>query len=398
MANPLTASLISSGRALNTALPGDTVSFKFSNPPSSVSAVEIDIQQAQFQQGQTLIPGSVLATFEGEIKNGQYVPRKATGRPLPPRTHMPLTLTDGTNNLKVGLVDNGIADLRNELQIAVAGTIGATRQTFRGNAALFVEYPLVMIVSALPPNPVRDPSLIVVPSWAADQWQKKNPPLRTVVTVLANGRLPGPPPLASNEYDPLVAAFGSAVSAAPGGIIALATGHGDGGQSPTGTPSQGGTPWCNLRPENIAKIVEPDGSERFPHRLLLFVTELNDGIGLRGSDGIVHTPGANTIVKLQALDRIADVLKTARLPIRKVLLHTCNVGNSQNFTQLLSDRLQSPVQAHLDFIDYTGAAGSGNILAHYDSDKPQSPRDLTEWPLSKASTESIPGKPPRRWP
>jgi hypothetical protein len=391
MANQLTATLTSPRSTLNTALPGDTVSFKFSNPPSSVSAVEINIQQAQFQQGQTLIPGSVLATFEGDIKNGQYVPRKATGRPLPPRTHMPLTLTDGTNKLKVGLVDNGNAELRNELQIAVAGTIAGTRETFRGNAALFVEYPLVMIVPTLQAKvPVRDQTMIVIPSWA-DQWKKKTPRLRTVVTALASERPAGAPPLAVTEYDPLVAAFTTAIGAAPGGIIAVATGHGDGGQG-----SKSGTPWCNLMPENIAKIVEPDGSETFPHRLLIFLTELTDGAGVR-PDGILHTPGGDTIIKLRAIDRIADVLKTARLPIRKVLLHTCNVGNSKNFTQLLSDRLQSPVQSHLDFIESTGAAGSGKILAHYASDTAQSPRDLTEWPLSKASTESTPGKAPKRF-
>jgi len=195
----------------------------------------------------------------------------------------------------------------------------------------------------------------------------------------------------SREYDPVVAAFRTAIATAPGGLIALATGHGDGGQG------QGGnTPWFNLMPENIAKRVEPDGSETFPHRLLFFLTELNDGAGVK-RDGVLHTPGGNTIVKLRALDRIADVLKTARLPIRKILLHTCNVGNSQTVTQLLSDRLQMPVQAHLDFIAYTRIAGSGKILAHYDSDAAQSPRDLTEWPLTKASTESIPGKPPQRF-
>ena len=45
-----------------------------------------------------------------------------------------------------------------------------------------------------------------------------------------------------------------------------------------------------------------------------------------------------------------------------------------------------PVQSHLDFIAYTGTASSGTILAHYDSDAPLKLRDLTEWPLSKAST------------
>jgi hypothetical protein len=190
----------------------------------------------------------------------------------------------------------------------------------------------------------------------------------------------------------LIAAFRTAISEAPGGIIALTVGHGDGGQG-----LGGGTPWCNLTTENIAPIFAPDGSETFPHRLFINLSELNDGAGVKRG-GVIPTPDARAIVKLKALDRIADVLKTARLPIRKVLLHTCNVGNSPNFTQILSDRLQVPVQSHLDFISYTGTAGSGRILAHYDSDAAQSPHDLTEWPLSKESTESIPGAPPRRFP
>ena len=70
MANPLTASLTSSRGTLNAALPGDTVSFKFSSPPPSVTAVEIDIQQAQFQQGGVPIPGGVLATFEAILSTG----------------------------------------------------------------------------------------------------------------------------------------------------------------------------------------------------------------------------------------------------------------------------------------------------------------------------------------
>ena len=115
---------------------------------------------------------------------------------------------------------------------------------------------------------------------------------------------------------------------------------------------------------------------------------VNDGVGVRRWT-VILTPGADTVIILRALDRIADVLKAATMPIRKVLLHTCNVGNSVNFTQLLSHRLQVPVQSHRDFIAYTGTAGSGTILAHYDSEGPVSPRDLTEWPLSKLCASGL---------
>jgi hypothetical protein len=393
MANPLTATLSSPRVPQNRARPGDTVFFKFSNPPSSVTEVGVLIRQAPFGDGQNSIAGTVLATFEGNIANGKYVPLKATGSRLPPRTHMPLTISDGTNDLRVGLVDNGNADLRNELQILVRGNVGRESFLFVGKAALFVDYPLVMIAPTQTAR--RELTLNVVASWAA-QWGKKEPRLRRLERIAPSSKAPGPP-LDGSEYDPLVNAFTAAVSAAPGGIIALATGHGDGGQG-----NSDGTPWCNLMPEDIPPIKKPDGTETFFHRLNIQETELVRGLG--GKIGnVILTPGGRDIVKLTALDRIADELKKATTPIRKVLLHTCNAGNSKNFVQLLADRLQIPVQAHLDFINFTGVAGSGRVVAHYETDKAdkgdelKNPEGLTEWPLSKASKESVPGAVPPRF-
>jgi hypothetical protein len=385
MASPLAASLVATNSSVNMAFTGDTVGFKFSQPPPDASDVSIDILQIS-PPGQ---PHQVLATFEGSIKNGSYVPGRAV-QLQQPRQDMRLKLTDGTNTVEVHMVDPVSFTLSNQLRVTVRGTIAGAIEFFDGRSPLHVWYRQAMIVSTA--RFVRDPDLNALEPWAK-QWRDFQKDSRTLVPLAP---IRPPPPQAAitpRDYDPLVAAFTSAAQASQGGIIALTVGHGDGGQSAGFT-----TPWCDLVGED-ARDTEPDGSHSYPHRLLIFEPELNEGRGAT-SGGITTTPGPQTIVKMNALDRIADAITppagSTRQPIRKVILHTCNAGNSVNFIQMIADRLRVPVQAHTDFIAYTLVPKA--IRAHYDSQQPQVPRDLHEWPVELLAVERRPGPPPKRWP
>jgi hypothetical protein len=161
-------------------------------------------------------------------------------------------------------------------------------------------------------------------------------------------------------------------------------------------------------PEDVEPVENADGSTSYPHTLFVNKTSLLFG-HIPGNQ-----PGSGDRRVLNAIDRIGDALKAASIPIRKLILHTCNVGNDKTvpasgsdaeipgFTQLVANRAQVRVQAHTDFIVYSGVK-VGSILAHYESDPtPSQPRAAdeakTEWPLTHVSEESVPGAAPRRFP
>ena len=384
MANPLTASLSSTRSHRNRALPGDTITFAFASPPTSASDVEIDIQQAQFLDGGDLIPGRVLAEFKGSIQNGKYVPRSAQSFAPPKLKHVPVKLSDGTNTVPVTLVDTDPVALRNELQIAVRGRIAGAAEFFIGRAALFVEYPLAMLV---PTQTAKlDPALNILSDWARRQWQPHDPELRRVSTV--STVTPPTRSIQPSDYDSLISAFRAAVQAAPGGIIALTIGHGDGGQ---GNADGTGAAWCDLMPEDVREVRNADGSVTLPHRLYVDDAMLGDG----SAPG--RFPQGRSAVVLNALDRVADELAKAALPIRKLLLHTCNAGNSAVFLQRFADRVRVPVQAHNAFVAYTGFINRGHVIAHYDQDPP-TVNGERHWPLSRMPVETLPGAAPKRFP
>jgi hypothetical protein len=383
MASPLAASLLATNTSVNMAFTGDTVGFKFSQPPQDASNVSIDILQI----GPPGESHQVLGTFEGSIRNGSYVPGRAVQLGQP-RQDMRLKLTDGRNTIDVHMVDQVSFTLSNQLRITVRGTIGGNVEFFDGRSPLHVWYRQAMIVSTA--RFVRDTDLNALEPWAR-QWRDFQTASRTLVPLA-----PIRPPqreITPADYDPLVAAFSTAAQASEGGIIALTVGHGDGGQTSGFT-----TPWCDLVGED-ARDTAADGSHSYPHRLLLFEPEINEGKGAT-SGGVTTTPGPRTKVKMNALDRIADAITppagSTRQPIRKVILHTCNAGNSINFIQSIADRLRVPVQAHTDFVAYTLVPRA--IRAHYDSQQPQVPRDLHEWPVELLAPERRPGPAPRRWP
>jgi hypothetical protein len=395
MASPLAANLRSTDKKKNRIVPGDTITFEFSQLPRVVDGVEIGIQQGQFQENGDLIPGAVLASFRGQVRDGKYVPGSAEAFRRKSVEDMLIKVTDGTNTIEVGLLDAGSAVIQNEVFVTVRGTVAGKNEFFRGKAAMFVYYPLAMIVPTGTAN--KDKTLNIVSRWATAQWQKFHGDVRRVHLVQT---VTPPKTVTPSSYDTLIAAFAKAVKDAPGGIIALAIGHGDGGDG------QGNSnPWCDLMPEDIEKRVEADGTERFPHTLFI-----DKPILLDGSRKGTFPTGRNAVI-LNVLDRIADELAKARIPLRKLVLHTCNVGNDRSapadprrgapeipgFTQLFADRVRVPVQAHTDFVAYSKRRDEDIIRAHYDSDPPTN-LGLTEWPLTRVSPESVPGPAPKRHP
>jgi hypothetical protein len=395
MASPLAATLRSTDKKKNRTVPGDTIALAFSQLPRAADDVEISIQQGQFQENGDIIPGAVLASFRGRVRDGKYVPASATAFRRKSVEDMRLKATDGTNTIEIGLLDAGSAVTSNELHVTVRGTVAGKNEFFQGKSAMFVYYPLAMIVPTRTAK--ADKALNIISHWATAQWQRKDKNVRRVHQVQT---IAPPRSVTPASYDALIAAFAKAVKDAPGGIIALAIGHGDGG-----TGQGNSNPWCDLMPEDIKKIVDADGSERFPHTLFIDKPILLDG-SRKGS----FPTGRNAVI-LNALDRIADELAKASLPVRKLILHTCNVGNDRSipadprrgeaeiggFTQLFADRVRVPVQAHTDFVAYTGELDRDTILAHYESDQPTQ-NSAHEWPLTRVSPESLPGAAPRRHP
>jgi hypothetical protein len=392
MPSPLAATLHSNDKKKkNRAVPGDTITFAFSRLPPEVDDVEVDIQQGQFKESSgDVTPGALLATFKGRVRNGKYVPGTAEAFRRRSVEDMLIKVTDGSKTVEIGVLDPISAVIRNELQILVRGKVNGKLEFFQGKAAMFVYYPLAMIVPTLAGS--RDPALDVLANWAT-QWRDADPTVRHIHRVP-----PLRPPANPNprHYDTLIAALREAAKSAPGGIVALAIGHGDGGVGAGLSVA-----WCDLMPEDVEPIENPDGSTSYPHTLLGNKTSLLFG-HIRG-----NTPGPEDRLVLNAIDRIGDALAGARIPIRKLLLHTCNVGNDKTvpgdrpgdpevpgFTQLFANRARVPVQAHTDFIEYEGNQ-VGSIQARYES---VSARSRTEWPLSLVSDESVPGPAPKRFP
>jgi hypothetical protein len=371
MASPLALSLVASRSPTNVARPGDTLTFAFASPPKTATRVKIEVLHA--------VTSRVVATFGGRITEGKYVPETAVVGNKPAQVHTKISICDGNSSLVVDLEDGRNFAFTIELLVSVTGRIAGKDESFAGRAAVSVEYPLVMIAPTQTAK--SDPALNSLAAWS-QQWVKAAAQARTVVTIT-----PIVPPKAvkSTDYDQLVQAFASAVSAAPGGIIALTTGHGDGGQ---GSPNS--VAWCSLVSEDKAPTVLPDGGEVFrDHILFIDQAMLQDAVP-------PAFPGGSTLIRLNALDRIAAALKGAKIPIRKILLHTCNVGRNALFTGLLADRLRVPIQGHTDFMVYVGdPTKKAAILAHYQTRSPAADA-ATVWPTSLVSTESIPGATPAK--
>lgn len=414
MAGSFVCTMASNGRPINTARATDTVRIHFSDPPDAATDVSIDLIQVE--------TGKVVTSFKGAftgkvfkssiiIGNSFFSSEKFTredppGDDLDQLRHMVVTFdVDGTNKCKVWLSDPpsafgvlGPTNLENKLKIRVSGTItGGGQQTFEGQSVLHIYYPLAMIVPS--GRAIHDDALNTIAKWAP-QWQKHHKEMRTLVPlpIITPPSLRNPSrDIVQADYDAIVAALKTAKSAAPDGIIALAVGHGDGGftQRLRDGTEEHGNPWCDLVSED-SKLETADG-EQFPHDLYINLRRLQEGAG--ETDGTARlVPGQSNTVRINGMDRMADALTSpADQPrLRKLLLHTCNAGNSKDFMDRMADRLRVRIQAQTNFIEYTGNV-AGSIQASYVGAPPVNPDALQEWPLAQASREYYPSKtPPRR--
>ena len=153
------------------------------------------------------------------------------------------------------------------------------------------------------------------------------------------------------------------------------------------------TVWPNLTRLNLNTVlvavawawVEPEEGK--------FDFTLVDGLLDGATQG--RLPGGVSKVKLDALDRLSDAL--AGTGIRRILLHTCTVGQNKAFMQAFADRVQVPMLAQTDHVEHIGFPGKLKILAHYEGVNTVSPRDLRHWPISTVAGPFRPGPKPRRF-
>jgi hypothetical protein len=258
-----------------------------------------------------------------------------------------------------------------KLRVEVTGIVGGKKQTFKGKSLLHVFYKTAMIV---PSGHAKDPALVVLPKWA-QQWKAHESSVRTIVSLPSIPAVTGK--ITPASYNPLIAAVTKAAKAAPHGIVALAVGHGD-----AGNPNQT-NPWCDLVAED-GKIDD----ETYDRGLFIDDLELKDGEPEPGP--IKTTPGGRTMVKLDALDRMADVF--AKHPIRALLLHTCSAGAAPKFIQRSCNRVRVFVRAHTQQIEYTGNT-AGSIEASY-AGEAAGPNAKHEWPVAHVTREFAPTTPP----
>ncbi len=371
MSNPLAASFRSTNPTRNIVTPGEKVILTFSAAPKSAEDVQISVREDVTMLAGDNVSGRLIGAFKGRFVNGVYQNEQIGGAPPPPEPD-PLTFTIALGPALDAprlLAHTPPAELvaSHTLNLEVRGRVKGASVTFKGQHQIHVEYPLAMVIPAT--NAARDPTLAVVRTWAA-QWVAHKPQFRQTRTVAIGN--PGTT-LNPSDYDPLITALSDAATFAKTGVVALATGHGDDGDTNT-------IAWANLVPENQAP---PENGAPFLYRLDIDEAVLGDGVG-----GTFPT-GRNRKVKLDAIDRIGDALVAANA--RRLLLHTCRAGGSAIFMQRLADRLRVPVFAHRRQIEYTVAAP---VLAAYAGETPRAPKAERQWPVARLGPLARPTDPP----
>lgn len=254
-----------------------------------------------------------------------------------------------------------------------------------------VFYKCAMIVPSgnapfVAPPMQRDPSLPLIARWAR-QWERHAPDFRkrfplTTVTIPAR-------PLTNADYAPLLQVVEDAAKFAEHGIVALAVGHGDMGET-----SGEANPWCDLAAEDGVKLDADGQIEEVFHALLVNRPQLEEMPGVQVG-AARRLPTGDTVIKRNALDKMRAIF--AQHNIRVLLLHTCTAGAAEDFTRLLSDRLQVYLRAHKLHIAYEGHSSGGPVGAAYE-DEPVTPAGHHEWPIEHLATEvepeAVPASPP----
>lgn len=383
--NMLAARFVASGPQNNIVLPWEDVTFRFTNPPQTASKVQVKVlENVSFLDGTEEVKHRLVGGFLGTITGGKYVVDKLFGMPLPPEPDPAcynIVHPEGRSRGHIlGFMPGPERVLSHTLLLRIEGVVQGNHVIFRGIHPLHAEYPLAMVIPG--GHATLDPRLNVVASWCQDQWEKHKPDYRKTFPVPIQ-RVTGQ--IQKSHYDALIKAFADAAKYATSGVVALAVGHGDAGITT-------GIPWCNITPEDEPVVEE----QPVTFRLDIDLNVLNFG-----AQGPPNAPGTSDRVKLNALDRMADA--AANTPIRRVLLHTCSAGASQDFIQRMADRLRVPVFAHTKGIEYIGQPKSGTITAAYDSTaqfpkKPVIPKAYRQWPIRYLGPLARPGPAPPRWP
>jgi hypothetical protein len=380
----LAASFFSTNADSNFVTPGDTAKLKFTNPLVTASDVVITVTESIvfLNSGNAAVTDRLVGEFKGQLNQGVLQVQSIRGAPLP-------TIKDPVL-FNVAADDSpGAAHLiarmpepeqvqNHTLRLRIVGKVKGITETFPGASLLQVEYPMAMVIGRQIKNP-HDQVFNFVGSWAKDQWIPFKPKFRFVqeVTPLRLFR-----DITVADYDELNRAIIAAAKQATSGVVALTTGHGDGGQS-----QPNGVPWCNLVPEDFPPPIDPAP--------FLYKLDIQDDILAEGATQGQFPTDPRKIAKLRALDQLADGL--VGTGIRRILLHTCHAGSSTRFMQLLADRVRVPLLAHTESIEYIGFPGSGSMIAHYEGETPVTPRDLRHWPVAHVAGPFFPGPAPKRF-
>jgi len=380
MADSLAASFFSSNKDRNLAIPGDTVTFTLTSPPTAATDVLISVLEtvAFLDTAKAQVTDRLIGAFRGRITRGVFQVERIIGAPLPPSPDPVLiriaASPDPASPHLFAQMPEPEQIQAHALRLRVEGTVSGKKLTFEGTSNVQMEYPLAMIVPAIPMP--HDPNFAILESWAVAQWKAHKPNFRHVehVTALRFTRR-----IAPGDYDQLINAF--VACARKASVVALSTGHGDGGQSRGNSVA-----WCNIVPEDFPVPIAPN-----PFLYNLDISE--DGLLDGATQG--RLPGGVSKVKLDALDRLSDAL--AGTGIRRILLHTCTVGQNKAFMQAFADRVQVPMLAQTDHVEHIGFPGKLKILAHYEGVNTVSPRDLRHWPISTVAGPFRPGPKPRRF-
>ena len=387
MAESLAAAFFSSNRNRNLATPGDTISFSFNDPPASATNVLVSVLETVvfLDTAKATVTDRPIGGFRGRIVKKVFIADSILGAPLPsipdPVTlKIAASLDPAAPHLFAHMPEPEQVQ-SHTFRLRVDGTFNGSTVRVENASPISMEYPLAMIV-VKPPSP-NDPSAAVVESWAVKQWLAHKPAFRHVERI-STTRFSRAPKF--SDYAEMIAAFKVCAKFATSGVVALAVGHGDGGETNSNSIA-----WCMITPEDFKpnEAVPGQPLAPFPYHLDIDESDLSDG-ATKGS-----FPVGTTQLKLDVLDKLAEALEGSG--IRRILLHTCKAGKSVRFMQMFADRIRVPLLAHIESIEYTGVAGSGNILAGYAGTATISPRDLRHWPVYKMAGPFMPGPAPKKF-
>ncbi|MCA9625308.1 MAG: hypothetical protein KC731_40075 [Myxococcales bacterium] len=323
------------------------------------------------------VPDGPTKEFHGRIENGKFVASLLVMGKLSDNRNNEFRLTgpEGKNTIRAFIHDPERVS-SHVLTVTIRYKVDGKPETFVGTSPLHVRFPLAMVIPK--GKATLDTALNMIPRYAS-HWQSEEPDFRHVegVPIVVTRNIKR---LEPRHFDGVVAGLRQAALNATAGVVALSVGHG-------GADGQAGTAFISLVPEDNRRSVT--GLEA---KCRVTQTDLVSFDEPPKPGSVKITPSHDTLVRLNALDRIADAL--ANTPIRRLILHTCNAGNDGAFIQLLANRLRVPVQAQRDFIFFEPQA------SYYEKDgKATLPRDGKFWPIHRLGSLKIPKKtPPPRLP